>query len=462
MQTIIKTVDFNAFYETACFDERFDRTRPVSLTFYKRTFLRSNWIDLYVKFFEKVYALRPKEIEDVAFFGECYGIRPLLFIDSGKGENKIPYRRLGGSNVCLKTNYNVEQMLENIAETIWHLDLDVSAITIRYVYKKGGRLDAKSRKKVQSKSDASLVGCNFLRFKGYPYTFVDERFLSVLQKNYAQGFRFDGAMIALLEVRVRRKLRSGETKALKSNMYRRKDGLWFLNESVASSWSLCPRIAESANDALRKFRCFELKTLYERFAGELNPVCIRDADDFGNWFLDNFTGNIRVKKYGTNGEHRIVRVKSISQLEATAALVRKIHNALDKAYGTLEEDALLSIFDAFSLELLTDLTQKKADDVVVCQINGRTCFQTFDALGIPEELPNKLSKALEKIDELEFEPSLEIINALLTVAFGFNFRNYFNIPNDETYCRLIKQYYQGAPREWKAQGKVKAFKIVDG
>jgi len=291
---------------------------------------------------------------------------------------------------------------------------------------------------------------NYVRFAGYPSKYVAERITRVLKNDYAQGFRFDGMTLSLLESRAGYSLNSSEQRILKSKMYCRKDdGLYFLNESVANE-DLCLRIAENVNVALQKFQCFELKTLYERFSGELYPVCIRNVEDFEDWFWKYFPGNIKGKNYDQPGEHRIIRVNSVSHEQVMSALVSKISEELKKSFGTLEEENLLTIFDAFSIELLNDLVRKESDDIIVRQINGRTCYQTFDALGIPEELSEELSDVFEKIDELELEPNLETINVLLSVAFNFNFRNYFNIPNDKTYRRLITTCYQGSEREWKA------------
>ncbi len=462
----VKTVDF---YDLG--DFRY--TSPLSLSFYGETYDNFDyWSELYVKFFELAQNFFSEKIENLARLDRRNGGSSVLFIEDEEIVSKENYKILGNSNVCLKFHFGADRLLAHMKDLVKQCYLDVSKIEIKYQasnvleleddYSDILALEPRNKTTFNERVYGSTSVCDstprsypfqrdYVKFKGYPSKYVAERIIRVLNYNYSQGFRFDGTTLNLLESRAGYHMDSVEQKILRSKMYcRRDDGLCFLNESVASE-DLCLRIAENVNVALLKFQCFELGTLYERFSGELNPVCIRNAEDFEDWFGDNFLGNIRTKNYDLNGKHRIVRIKSMKQEDATSALVRRISSELKKAFGTLEEETLLSIFDTFSIDFLNDLIRKEADDVIVSQINGRTCYQTFEALGIPDNFSEELTKTLEYVDELELEPTLDIINALLSLTFEYNFRNYFNIPNDKTYRRLIETYCQDKSRSWKGR-----------
>ncbi|MEG1999706.1 MAG: hypothetical protein RR015_06795, partial [Bacteroidales bacterium] len=84
------------------------------------------------------------------------------------------------------------------------------------------------------------------------------------------------------------------------------------------------------------------------------------------------------------------------------------------------------------------------------EINGITCYQTLDALGLSDEFSDTLAEALEQVDEIGLVPNEEVLHTVLSMRLGVNFKTEYNIPDDRTYRRLIATYYKETPkRKWK-------------
>ncbi len=416
---------------------------PVSLSFYGTEFAFEKWADLCAKFFEKTQEIRSEKLEDLARGGSRY-----LRVKNERKE-KRPYRRLNRSNLFLDVGFCTNDHIKHIRDLIKYCDLDVSNISIRYMSTGDGN-ESERMPRFRYSNNATLFNSKIddtftlilIELPGV----VPQKIKDVLIVDYPNGFDFNGTTVRLLQTKTDCSFTEEELRRLKAKMYKRGDGLYFLHDSIVDR-EVCLQICEYANVVLDKFHCFELDALYGRFGRNFNSVCIRDLKDFEEWFFTRFSGNVKATNYG---DGRFIRLKSIRQEVVIEELAQKISYELKKNGGTLEEEKALTIFDAFSSKFLHELIRQETDDVIVCQINGRTCFQTFDAMGIPEDFTTELSKTLSKIDEFELEPTLEIINALLSLVFGYNFRKNFNIPNDKTYRRLIETYYQCVARSWKS------------
>ena len=79
------------------------------------------------------------------------------------------------------------------------------------------------------------------------------------------------------------------------------------------------------------------------------------------------------------------------------------------------------------------------------------CYQTFDALGLPEDFSEQLAKTLERLDEIGLEPTQDVLHTAVSLKLGINFMAEYNLPDWETYRRLIAIFYKAEPhREWKS------------
>ena len=277
-------------------------------------------------------------------------------------------------------------------------------------------------------------------------TAIPQELLTILSKNYANGFRFETTAVRLLSDRAGIEIDAALQSALQRSMFCRSDDVYFMLDNIADVKTRQDIIA-SANRWLDDYGCFEISELYAIFADKLNDDCIDGKDDFEALYEFINIRDVRcVAYYGT----RIARIqKSIPDLSIDIAKTI-ITTTRDELGGLIDEDELKRRFSPFSAELLSKIIKQYADELVKTEINGIICYQTLDTLGLVEDFSETLFSVLSRIDELDFTPSQENLNIALSLELGFNFRNEYNIPDDQTFRRLINVYYKAEPqREWK-------------
>ena len=124
----------------------------------------------------------------------------------------------------------------------------------------------------------------------------------------------------------------------------------------------------------------------------------------------------------------------------------------EEYYGSCNEDDLHTKFCAFSTDLLGKIIKQcAADELIRVEINGSVCYQTFDALGLPDNFSEVLAEALERLSDIGLDPTQDVLHTTLSLKLGVNFRAEYNLPDWDTYRRLIAAFYKAEPRrEWKS------------
>ena len=141
-------------------------------------------------------------------------------------------------------------------------------------------------------------------------------------------------------------------------------------------------------------------------------------------------------------------------------MIQKISSEIYDDYdGVINEDELKCRFTGFSIEVLSKMINQYAKTLFKMEINGITCYQTFDTLGLPDDFSMLLSDAFSQISELGLEPTLDVLNTVLSIQMGVNFRNKYSITDNQMFRRLISMYYKPEPqREWKGSIFVEVLK----
>lgn len=283
--------------------------------------------------------------------------------------------------------------------------------------------------------------------------------LDVLRNTYSGGFRFEITSISLLAnasgVQIDKELKE----KLEHSMFGRKDGVFFLHDQVADKETQIDVLA-AADLYLQDYGCFEISELYRKFENRLNPACIKTADDFEDYYLWAARKDVRCVAAPHIG-NRIVRYNGGNVWGTFGDVAKKIVTFIDEwRYGSCTEEELHEEFSAFSKNLLRKIVRHCAsDELVRVEINDTICYQSFTALGLPEDFPDLLSSTLERLDEIGLPVSQETLHTALSLELGVNFKSEFILPDWDTYRRLISSYYKGQPcREWRNN----TFAEVDG
>jgi len=282
-------------------------------------------------------------------------------------------------------------------------------------------------------------------------TAIPDELIEVLNRSYSTGFRFETTYINLLSnasgVEIDERIQS----ALKRLMFRRDDGIYFLLDTVANA-TIRKDVVDFAYSFLEEYGCFEVSEFYKLYVDKVNSTCIRNADDFESFYEQIGKSGVRCVQ-APNVGNRIARISNGSVWGAFQEVAAKIVTVIsEEYYGSCNEDDLHTKFCAFSIDLLSKIIKHcAADELIRVEINDSVCYQTFDALGLPENFSEVLTETLEWIDDIGLEPTQDVLHTTLSLEMGVNFKAEYNLPDWETYRRLIAVFYKAEPRrEWKS------------
>ncbi|GAB1477343.1 hypothetical protein MASR2M70_21810 [Bacillota bacterium] len=279
---------------------------------------------------------------------------------------------------------------------------------------------------------------------------VPDAVVDALNKNYASGFRFDTTYINLLSSASGMEVDGHMQTALKRMMFRRDDDIYFLLDIVADA-ATRKEIIDFADAYLEEYGCFEIPEFYKLYEEKVNPSCIRNADDFESLYEQIGKSGVRCVQAPYIG-NRIARYSNGAVWSTFKEVATKIVAAItDEYYGSCNEDDLHIKFCAFSTDLLGKIIKQCAtDELIRVEINDSICYQTFDALGLPENFSEVLAGALDLLNDIGLDPTQDVLHTTLSLKLGVNFRAEYNLPDWDTYRRLIAAFYKAEPRrEWK-------------
>lgn len=279
---------------------------------------------------------------------------------------------------------------------------------------------------------------------------VPDALIEALNHTYSTGFRFETTYVNLLSsvsgVEIDEKMQS----ALKRLMFRRDDGIYFLFATVTDAVTR-KDIVDFADIYLEEYGCFEIPEFYKLYAEKVNPVCIRNADDFESFYEQIGKSGVRCVQAPYVG-NRIARYSNGSVWGTFKEVAAKIVAVIsEEYYGSCNEDDLHTKFCAFSTDLLGKIIKQcAADDLIRVEINGSVCYQTYEALGLPENFSEQLAEVVERMDEIGLTIYRDALHTALSLKIGVNFMAEFNLPDWDTFQRLVAAFYKVEPRrEWK-------------
>lgn len=279
---------------------------------------------------------------------------------------------------------------------------------------------------------------------------VPDSLIAALNHKYTSGLRFDSTYINLLSSTSGVEVDEHMQSALKRIMFRRNDGVYFLLDTVAAATTR-KDIVDFADTYLQEYGCFEIPEFYKLFEDKVNQNCIRNADDFESFYEQIGKSGVRCVAAPGLG-NRIARFSNGNVWGTFKEVAGKIVSVItEEYYGSCNEDDLHTKFCAFSTDLLGKIIKQcAADELIRVDINDSVCYQTFDALGLPENFSEVLAEALERLSDIGLDPTQDALHTTLSLKLGVNFKAEYNLPDWDTYRRLIAAFYKAEPRrEWK-------------
>ena len=350
----------------------------------------------------------------------------------------------------INVNYGIPMLIRIIRLLCTHCDIETDDIDIRYLAKDVIR-DQEEDMELRIDADRTARESHTDIATPKPEApNVPDALLGVLKRNYAFGFRFDTTYIRLLSNTSGIEVDERMQTELKHIMFCRNDGVYFLLDAVTDAVTR-KDIVDVADAFLKEYGCFEIPEFYKLYEDKVNPKCIGNADDFENFYEQIENRDVRCVRAPQIG-NRIARFSNGNVWGTFEAVAAKIVSVItEEFYGSCSEDDLHARFCAFSVDLLSKIIKYCAADALVrVEINDSVCYQTFDALGLPENFSDVLAETLEHLSDIGLETTQDVLHTAISLELGVNFKAEFNPPDWDTYRRLIAAFYKAEPRrEWK-------------
>lgn len=299
-------------------------------------------------------------------------------------------------------------------------------------------------------------------FEQLPENYVDyynrhnasmpEPIFSALTNNYQSGFRLEPTFIKMLATIAGLEINSHTCEIIKEHMFYRSDGIYFLTNSIVNC-DIYKLICTDIISSISKFKCFEIETLYNKFHDKINSNCIRNLKDFNDFIQYEFKFFTYNLYPGTS--IKIAKTSSLSIKSTFNVLSLNIVNFIKNKFdGYCNYNDLHEEFALFSSRLLEKIIKDYASDtIIVLKINDNICYQTFETLGLPENFSHIVNNIMNDFSQINLVPSQEALHTALSLNLKVNFMEEYNLPDWETFRRLIKLYYNASiPRNWT--GKV--------
>jgi hypothetical protein len=406
---------------------------PISCTVNGDPISCGTWRDLLVTLIEKFLSERSAKIAEL-FERPLLGgsSRPFLLREKPNGD-----ARQISSGHWVYVKLNIAYLVNLIGKLCEHCGVNLKNVEITYAPKKDEKYETMIQEEMEENSTLD-----------FPVITIHDSVISVIRNDYASGFRFGATALRLLSNKSGVSISENMQSALKQQMFRRNDGVYFLLDSITNAETR-KGIVEFADKLLSEYGCFEVPELYAIYADNLKNIS--SAEDFESFYEQIGNRNVRCVASPQLG-NRIARFNNGNVWGIFTSIAKKIIDVTNEEFGgVVNEEDLHTRFYAFSIDLLAKIIKYSAGEKLFrTEINGIVCYQTLEALGLPGNFSDTLAETLERLDELNLTPNEEVLHTALSLALGVNFKEEYNLPDQETYRRLVAVYYKAEPpRKWK-------------
>jgi hypothetical protein len=265
--------------------------------------------------------------------------------------------------------------------------------------------------------------------------------------HYPNGFSFEPMALRLLEnLAGQGKWADEIIEELQEQVFERSDGVYLFPEQIADEETR-RNIINTAEDWIKRFGCFSLNALWEKYSSHIKNLT-EYIDDFEN-FLDLLLPYTLIGANASKSKVRIMRSRGTNRQLMEQQLAQHIQNILEEKYGTATEHDIVNNIPALDADLLAVLVKNHLPNIFKTDINEITCYQQQEAIGLPENLDEKINKIIIQLETVDLLVSDEAIHILLSLEYQTNFFETYQIPDWQTFYKVIEQHHQSNVREWK-------------
>ena len=262
-----------------------------------------------------------------------------------------------------------------------------------------------------------------------------------LIQEYPDGVSFGHLALRLLQ----RKLPEATDallEQLKAGMFRRPDEVWLFMQHVMDDEVLA-EFAKFADTRSREAGYLTLHALRLRFEGRLRLLHTpADYEAFFAYFFRNPSWRLS-QEVGVHALQRPHAEPLQALLERDAARVSAM---VEAAGGALRNSDALAELPHLDGESLAVVMKKFAPDIHEVDLDGEQGWQRVDAIHLPDDFSDKLTRILERMLELDFKATLDSVNFALSMEYGVHFRKEHALEDDVLFRRVVEKHYKGAEK----------------
>jgi hypothetical protein len=265
-----------------------------------------------------------------------------------------------------------------------------------------------------------------------------------LLHEYPDGVPFDSPF-SLHQLRQTIPLSDEQIDALKSMMFVRDDGMWLFLEHVADE-PICQKILRQSCEWLAIYHFFAIRALYSTLENELRNIA---ADSDFAAFLWKLFCQRRVDVLARLSKDTYVLLQQSLKNECLSGAATDIAQVIVEHGGMMAQTELAERFPHIGMETMPRILKKYARTIYSTEIDGILCWQVSHALNLPEDFCERATKAIERLIELGLGATLPNVNLALSLDYGVNFQNEYDIVNRRVFRDVLDRHYQGGtPVRW--------------
>lgn len=275
------------------------------------------------------------------------------------------------------------------------------------------------------------------------------RIQEVIISQYPNGVIFSPMSNRLLEAKSGVALDEKIIAELQKQMFRRLDDVWLFPEMLTSE-KIQYQIVNTSIMWLAEFDCFSITALSQQVAFEINNLSDvnKEFENFLLFLMDGQSNAPQFKPRTWNGV-RIARSQGVDLSFAMERLGHKIEAAIDIAGGIVTETELLMKIPVLDAALLSAVVKDFLPHVLKTEINGLICFSHVENLGLPDDFSTQLSETVLQLETLNLDVSDTVLHTALSLVYGVNFNNAYQISDKKTFRNIVTQYFKGEkPHAW--------------